>query len=109
MSTFSNGIRKTWRDESLSSNWDGEIELEGKIYYSECDYDLDYTVDEGDDLTPPCTTIHNIRLENEQIYAYNEETGEFDIEITEANDSELYNSLINKTEEEIVKYEYEWL
>ena len=109
MNTFINGIKKTWRDESLSSNWDGEIQLDDKIYYSQCNYDLDYTVDEGDDDTPPCTTIHNIHLENLQIYAYNEETGEFDIEIYELNSPTLYDLLSNKTEEEIVKYEYEWL
>lgn len=109
MSSYFHGIKKTWREESFCNSWENEIQLDDKIYFSQCDYSLDYTVDEGDDLTPPTTTIRDIDIKNLQIYAYNEETGEFDIDITELNNPTLFKALSLKTEEEIVEYEYERL
>lgn len=106
---FSNGIRKTWYSDAKSNSWDGEIKIDDKIYYADVNYDLDFTRDEGDNVTPPSTTIDDIQFRDAQFHAYNDETGEYDTEITLENNPELYNAIKLKVEEKIAENEYERL
>lgn len=101
--------KKTWFSDAKSSSWDGEIKIDDKIYYADVNYSLDYTRDEGDDVTPPSTTIDEISFDSEQFHAYNDETGEYDIEITQESNPELYNAIKLKVEEKIAENEYERL
>ena len=106
---FSSGIKKTWASDSASNSWDGNIELDGKEFYVEVEYDFDFTYDRGDNMTPPDTRIDDFRFTFAKVYQENPGTGDYDIEITADTNPELFKAVLLKTEEKVVENEYERL
>ena len=93
-------IKKTWTNSDLSDSWEGELLVGNIVFYVTTDYDADYTIDDGDEYTPPDTTITNIQLNNTKIVQYNPNDNK-EYEITEETDPLLVKVILSKVELEI--------
>lgn len=100
-------IKKTWTNADLSDSWQGEIVVGGIPFDVSTEYDADYTIDDGDEYTPPDTTVTNVELYNTKIVQFDYHS-ENEIEVTEQTDPDLYKIILNKVEEEVVKEIYEY-
>jgi hypothetical protein len=101
-------MKKTWYKDSKSGTWEEEFELDGQTYWVETDYGIDYTIDDGDEVTPPSTTIRNIELINPVFYRYDEDLDTYEGNEIDA-DEDIIKELALKVEERIVEREYERL
>ena len=101
-------MKKTWYKDSKSGTWEGEIELDGQTYWVETDYGFDYTIDDGDEVTPSSTNIDDVELINSVFYRYDEDLDTYEGNEIEADD-EIVKDLSLRVEERIVEYEYERL
>lgn len=106
---FTNGIRKTWSSDSDSDTWEGIIDFEDNSYYVEADYSFDFTHNQSDGVTPPSADIDDFKFDRIAVYAEHPDTRDFNVEITEENNPELYKALVLKAEEIIVAKIYETL
>lgn len=106
---FTNGIRKTWSSNSDSDSWEGIVDLDDNSYYVEAEYTFDFTQNRSDGVTPASADVDDFKFDRIALYAENPDTRDFDVEITEENNPELYKALVLKVEEMIVAKIYETL
>lgn len=105
--SINEAFKKTWTNADLSDSWEGQVVVGGIPFDVSTKYDANYTIDDGDEYTPPDTTVTDVDLYDTKVVQYDYHS-ENEIEVTEQTDPDLYKIILDKVEEEVVREIYEY-